>query len=262
MLLHWRRLLEFCDHSETRIRATAQVVFADVIDSHRAQQELIELLFWVRDRWWLRLSPADIDEHNDSIMDPQYFLELLCLVRRRVRAERAFVSLEEHFGSQLVEQEQDLVENFEALAWHEERVATELRWELQQARMQVSRGSGLAEQQQRRLESAPVEPLPEYLGTLRTKAASDSFRVSSNDCWIQCGFLRVLEKSLLWLWLLREIVTENIVEERETVFCATGIQVSTVPYLNESCMSLSGMPSGLHGQISPSARVRFCQREQ
>ena len=71
---------------------------------------------------------------------------------------------------------------------------------------------------------APVEHLPECLGTLRTKAASDSFLVrslafgSSNDCWIQCGFLRVLGKSLLWLWLLREIVIENTVEECETVF--------------------------------------------
>ena len=43
VLLLWRRLLEFYDHSETRIRATAQVVFADVVDSHRAEQEF-ELL--------------------------------------------------------------------------------------------------------------------------------------------------------------------------------------------------------------------------
>ena len=28
--LRWRRFLEFYDHSETRIRATAQVAFADV----------------------------------------------------------------------------------------------------------------------------------------------------------------------------------------------------------------------------------------
>ena len=53
MPLRWRRLLEFYDHSETRIRATAQVVFADVVDSHRAQQELFELLSRVRDGWWL-----------------------------------------------------------------------------------------------------------------------------------------------------------------------------------------------------------------
>ena len=98
--------------------------------------------------------------------------------------------------------ERDLVENAEALAWHEESGTTELRRELHQARMQVSRGSGLAAQQQRRLVSSPVEPLPERLGTLRTKAASDLFRVSSlpfgssNDCWIQCGFLRVSMKSL------------------------------------------------------------------
>ena len=59
--------------------------------------------------------------------------------------------------------EQDLVENAEALAWHEESVVMELRRELQQTRLQVSGGSGLAEQQQRQLESAPVEPLPECL---------------------------------------------------------------------------------------------------
>ena len=60
-------------------------------------------------------------------------------------------------------------------------------------------------------------------------------------------------KSLLWLWLLREIVAENTEEECETVFCATGIKVPMVPYLNESCMSLSGMPSGPHGQTSAPA---------
>ena len=42
--LRWRCLLEFYDHRETRIR---------VVDSHRAQQELFELLSWVRNRWWL-----------------------------------------------------------------------------------------------------------------------------------------------------------------------------------------------------------------
>ena len=75
--------------------------------------------------------------------------------------------------------EQDLVENAEALAWHEESVVMELRRELQQARLQVSGGSGLAELQQRQLESAPMEPLPECLGTLRMKAVSDPFRESS-----------------------------------------------------------------------------------
>ena len=81
--------------------------------------------------------------------------------------------------SDVKKHERDLVENAEALAWHEESVVTELRRELQQARLQVSRGSGLAEQQQRQPESAPVEPLTECLGTLRMKAASDPFRVSS-----------------------------------------------------------------------------------
>ena len=36
--------------------------------------------------------------------------------------------------------------------------------------------SGLAEQQQRQLESDTVEPLPERFGTLRMKAVSDPFR--------------------------------------------------------------------------------------
>ena len=88
------------------------------------------------------------------------------------------------------------VENAEALTLG----TTELRWELQQARMQVSRGSGLPAQQQRQLESAPVEPVPECHETLRTKTTSDPFWVSSltfgssNDCWTQCGFLRVSMK--------------------------------------------------------------------
>ena len=55
-------------------------------------------------------------------------------------------------------------------------------------------------------------------------------------------------KSLLWLWLLREIVAENAKEECETVFRATVFKVPMVPYLNESCMFLSGMSSGPHGQ--------------
>ena len=80
--------------------------------------------------------------------------------------------------SDVKKHEQDLVENAEAVAWHEESVVTELRRELQQAMLQDSRRSGLAEQQ-RQLESAPMEPLPECLGTLRMKAASDPFRVSS-----------------------------------------------------------------------------------
>ena len=163
--------------------------------------------------------------------------------------------------SDVKKHERDLMENAKALAWHEENVATELRRELQQAMMQVSRGSCLAEQQQRQLESAPVEPLPECLGTLRTKAASDSFRVSSlafgslNGCWTQCGFFRMSMKSLLWLWLLREIVAEDAKEECETVFRATVFKGPVVPYLNESCMSFSGMSSGPHGQTSDPAHA-------
>ena len=42
--LRWRRLLEFYYYyRETRIRATAQVVFAGIVDSDRAQQEVTEL---------------------------------------------------------------------------------------------------------------------------------------------------------------------------------------------------------------------------
>ena len=108
--LRWRRLLEFYDHGETRIRATAQVAFAGVVDSHCAQQELIELLSWVRDRWWLRLSPEDVDAHSKSFMDPQAFLELPCPLRRQMRAERALVRLEQHLGSQLVEYERNMAE--------------------------------------------------------------------------------------------------------------------------------------------------------
>ena len=108
--LRWRRLLEFCDYRETRIRATAQVVFAGVVDNHRAQQELIELLSWVLDRWWLRLFPEDVDAHNERFMDPQAFMELPCPLRRKMRAERALVCLEQHFGSQLVEYERNMAE--------------------------------------------------------------------------------------------------------------------------------------------------------
>ena len=49
-----------------RIRATGQFVFAGVVDSHRAQQELIELLSWVRNRWWHRLSLEDVDAHTET----------------------------------------------------------------------------------------------------------------------------------------------------------------------------------------------------
>ena len=123
VLLRWRLSLEFYDHSETRIRVTAQVVFADVVDSYRTQQELIELLSRVRIRWWLRLSPEDVGSHNESVMDPQTFLELPCPVRRRMYAERALLSLEEHFGSQLVEYEWNMAQaqhGEEQSAWAEE----------------------------------------------------------------------------------------------------------------------------------------------
>ena len=101
--MRWRRFFEqLYNHSETLIRATAQVAFADVVDIHSAQPELIELLSRVHDRWWLRLSPENGDAHNESFMDPQTFSELPCSVRRRMHAERALVCLEQHFGSRLI----------------------------------------------------------------------------------------------------------------------------------------------------------------
>ena len=72
-----------------------------------------------------------------------------------------------------------------------------------------------------------------------------------NDCWTQCGFLRVSMKS--FSWLPQEIVIENAKEECVIVFRATGFKVSMIPYLNESCMSPSGMSSGPHGQTSTTA---------
>ena len=83
--------------------------FAGVVDSCRAQQELIELLSWVRDRWWLRLSPDDVDARNESFMDPQALLELPCSVRREMHAERVLFCPEECFSSQLVEYERNMV---------------------------------------------------------------------------------------------------------------------------------------------------------
>ena len=157
--LRWKRRLEFYDHRETRIRATAQVVFGDVVDSHRAQQELIELLSWLRDRWWLRLSSEDVDAHNESFMDPLAFLELPCPVRRQMRAERALVRLEQHFGSQPVEHEWDLVEN--AKIWRGTRRA--LRQSSAGSSSRPGCRSLVAQAWQRQLESALVEPLPEVI---------------------------------------------------------------------------------------------------
>ena len=125
--LRWRCLLEFYDHSETQIRVTPQVVFAGVVDSHCAQQELIELSSRVRDKWWLRLSPEDVHSHIESVMDPQTFLELPCPVRRRMHAERALICLEEHFGSQLVEHERNMVR-----ARHDEEQSAGL-WRIEMA---------------------------------------------------------------------------------------------------------------------------------
>ena len=86
-------------------------MFAGVVDSHRAQQELFKLLFWVRDRWWLPLSPEDVDAHDESVLDPQAFLELPCPVRRRMHAERALIRLEQYFGSQPIEFERNMAKH-------------------------------------------------------------------------------------------------------------------------------------------------------
>ena len=58
-----------------------------------------------------------------------------------------------------------------------------------------------------------------------------------------------------FLWLLRETVAENAKEECEIVFCATGLKVPMVSFLNESCKSLPDMSSGPHGQTSDPAHV-------
>ena len=304
--LGWRRLLEFYDHRETRIRATAQVAFAGVVDSHCAQQELIEWLSWVRDRWWLRLSPEDVDLHNESFMDPQAFLELPCPVRRRMRAERALVRLEQHFGSQLVEYERNLAEqtrqevganrakvtsaletvaanNAQLVAWgnvafeqcdrallqtmrvefdgYRAYIAVEMQEDIPahvEARIAEVRDffKGQFNEGARRGEQHAREHCEMFAAALREEAHRELISVEdSNDCWTQCGFLCVSTRSLLWLWLLREIVSENTEEECEIVFCMTGIKFLTVQYLNESCISLSGIASGPHGQTSAPAHA-------
>ena len=63
----------------------------------------------------LQLSLEDVDAHNESVVDPQAFLELSCPVKRRIRAERASVRLEQRFGNQLVEFKRDMAER----AWQE-----------------------------------------------------------------------------------------------------------------------------------------------
>ena len=113
----------------------------------------------------LRKEQAIVSEFQDTPLGMQARVEEFVESTKRV-IDRDSSDVKEH--------EQDLVENAETLAWHEESVATELRRELQQARLQVSRGSGLAEQQQRQLESAPVEPLPECLGTFEDEGGSRS----------------------------------------------------------------------------------------
>ena len=75
----------------------------------------------------------------------------------------------------------------------------------------------------------------------------------SNVCWTLCEFPRVMMKSFLSLWLLLAIVAKNLKERDENVFCASDIKVPLVPYLNESCMSVSGISPGPQDQNFASA---------
>ena len=115
---------------------------------------------------------------------------VLADVEAQLRQEQAMVSEFQDTALGVQAQVDEFVEQYaestkrvidrecsEALAWHEESVVTELRRELHQARLQVSHGSGLAEQQ-RQLESDTAEPLLECLGTLRMKAVSDLLSAS------------------------------------------------------------------------------------
>ena len=76
----------------------------------------------------------------------------------------------------------------------------------------------------RRVEQRAREHCEMFAAALREEAHRELISVEdSNDCWTQCGFLRVSMKSLLWLWLWWETVAENTEEECETVFCTTDI---------------------------------------
>ena len=318
VLLRWRRFLEFYDHRKMRTRATAQVMFAGVIDSHRAQQELFELLSWMRDRWWLRLSPEDVDAHIESFIDPQAWMaanemtngmnsallvpalrlpvlpdaaapapasqqdapgnqsrhltrernSILVVswlstsgkiserTRQEVGANRAEIKsvLEAAAANnaQLVAQgnvafeqrgralRQTMCEEFDCYRAH---IAVEMLEDIPthvEARIAEVRDffRGQVNEDVRRVEQHARDHCEMFAEAVCEEAHRELISVKgSNDCWTQCGFLRVSMNSLLWLWLLREIVAENTEKECEIVFCATGIKVSTVPYLNESCMS-------------------------
>ena len=233
----------------------------------------------MRDRWWLRLSPEGVDAHNESFMDPQAFLELPCPVRRQIRAELVLVRLEEHFGCQLVEHERNMVrarhgdEQFAGLwrmkmanahahaAAEQEAAVARCRFlaaaALDDARAHAeNRCERLEEDFVRERDSAAVADLvlAGRGAQLRGEAHRELISIEVfNDCWTQCGFLRVSMKSLLRLRSQREIVAEKAKEECEIALCVTGIKVPIVPYLNESCMSLSDMSSGPHGQTSAPA---------
>ena len=71
-------------------------------------------MLWLK-KCWFPLSPKDADAHNEGVIDPQAFLELSCPVRRRIRAKRALVRVEQRFGNQLVEFERNMAER----AWQE-----------------------------------------------------------------------------------------------------------------------------------------------
>ena len=138
--------------------AVADLVLADVAAQLRDEQAMVSEL-----RGTALGMQAQVDE----------FVEQYAESTKRV-IDRECSDAKKH--------EQDFLENAEALAWHEESIVTELRQELHQVRLHVSCGSGLAEQQQRQLESDTVEPLLERFGTLRMKAVSDPFHERSLVC--------------------------------------------------------------------------------
>ena len=275
--LRRRRFLEFYNHHETRIRAAAQVVLADVVDSHRATAGIglscylgcatgggydclpRMLTHTMRASWTRKLS---------------WNCRVLCGDRYALNA--SWFVWRKHFGSQLVEFERNMVrarhgEEQSAGLWRIEmanvhaHAAAEQEAEVVRCRFlaaaALDNASAHAENRYERLvvrerdRAAVAELVFADRGVqLRGKVLRKLIAIEVlNDCWTRCGFLRVSMKSLLWLWLLREIVIENTVEERETVFCATSIKFAMVPYLNGSCMSLLGMSSGPHGQTFPPA---------
>ena len=70
--------------------------FAGVVDSYQAQQDLIELLTCVRDKWYLQLSLKVVEARSKIFVDSQAHLELPCLVKQWMRTERVLIRLDQH----------------------------------------------------------------------------------------------------------------------------------------------------------------------